>query len=86
MTPHRRLSLAALAAVFALGACTGPDAENGDTGSQGSGATQEEHQGTILNDTTPHRPGAPGPGVAGSEGVDENEQAEQEPQFDRERQ
>lgn len=59
MTRHRLLPRAALGAALMLGACTGTAAQKGDSDNQGFGTTPEEQQGTIVNDTTPHRPGAP---------------------------
>ncbi|HEU4455730.1 MAG TPA: hypothetical protein VFR81_21885 [Longimicrobium sp.] len=52
----------ALAAVLALGACEGASrSQGGDPDKQGDGQAPEEGQGTIVNDTTPARPGAPSP-------------------------
>jgi hypothetical protein len=49
----------------ALAACEGASRnQGGDPDSQKGGGSPEQGQGTIINDTTPHRPGAPDPAAA----------------------
>lgn len=62
MRTHRWIPAIVLAT--ALAACSddvapGSKAQGGDEDNQGAGYAQEQGQGTVLNDTTPHRPGAP---------------------------
>jgi hypothetical protein len=41
--------------------------QGGDPDSQKGGGSPERGQGTIINDTTPHRPGGPDPGAVQSD-------------------
>lgn len=60
MRTHHWISAFALSAVLALGAC-GDDTEQGsrEEGRATLGSESAQEQGTVANDTTPHRPGSP---------------------------
>ena len=61
MRKRRTMRVAALAACV-LAACeVASRDQGGDPDKQGDGQAPEQGQGTIANDTTPHRPGAPTP-------------------------
>ena len=74
MRTHRWIGAFTVAAALALAACGSPGEGSQESGSlaqpgqtqatdesdQGAGYSPEEGQGTAVNDTTPHRPGATG--------------------------
>jgi hypothetical protein len=55
------LALMAAMSVLACGeSCGGTKAQGGDADNQAAGYAPEQEQGTAVNDTSPHRPAAPG--------------------------
>ena len=67
MRNHRVVPVAALLAALSLGACDANEAaKNGGQPSNpatktSTGSPEAREHGTTVNDTAPHRPGAPSP-------------------------
>jgi hypothetical protein len=91
MRTHRWISAFTVAAALSLGACGDPGEGSREAGSlaqpgatqatdesdQPAGYSPEKDQGTAVNDTTPHRPGAAGtatesPGSTGARATTSN--------------